>query len=195
MNCEFRYINSSTCKNTEDLTVIKTVQGGEVRHCDNPACIALVNVRETEVNNFISGQKIKETARLESEYRDLRTELDKGVYGGMSDEDTLSRLADSNNGTPVDSPVVSAVNVKSCLDEAEYLALTNNQKTIIDMYATGGYLDLSNGNVISVLDGIYPVITTTRIALEALRVQKQSIGSNLKGRLLKQEDIERARLL
>ncbi len=177
--CAFKYINKDTCKKNVDMTVVKTVEGGEVVHCNNPACVALVANEIIENNTWISGQKTKEATRLTAKYGGLKTELAKSEYSGMTNEQKLAYLRDENNGDPIDNPVINAVDFKSSLDSVEYLALSPDNKTIIDMYSSGGGINLSNQIVIDNLGAILPGDTKSRAAIETLRIQKQSIGANL----------------
>lgn len=177
--------------------VIQTAQGGEIRREANLAGDDLVKLqaRIDEVNDWIILQKSIESTRLQNEYGTLKTEIEKGVYSGMSDQDIIAYLSNPANGTPEDDPVISSDDFKGAMDSVEFLALTMDQKAALSVYTAGGSIDLSNNNIKDTLDTIYPSISKSRIAIEALRPQPKTISENLGFFVPKQEYIERARLI
>lgn len=195
--CEFRAINKlNGCKISGDetiITVVKTVEGGEVVHCDNQKCIDLVQARETEVDTWISPQKEKEAARLITEYGDLKTEIDKTEYSNLSDPETLAILNDPDKGVSEDNPIISADDFKEAMDPAEFQALTDSKNSSLAVFTAGGTINLAGENTKATMDSIFPPESKSRKAIEGLRLIKKSIGQNLGRAVTKQEHIERAK--
>lgn len=177
----------------EETDKTDTPEGGEVRHCSEQACLDKVPARVLEVDAVIAKWKTDEAARLQSEYNGLKTELDKPVYNGKSDQEILDHLNDPDNGDEYDDPVLSVDDFNSSQDIAEYNALTDSQKLDLLTLMAGATIDLSHAVTIAKLDGIFPAESASRKAIEALRNKKQLLAVALGLGVARKEHLTRAR--